>query len=567
MPPVTSDKKIFAGESKNVSRNSLSVVDGSVDLEELDNSGKVKGAFLGSNRQHAFSSAVSLDYWQDIYEKAKYEGRHRFDPQLSWSPSEESRLLRKLDMRIMLWVWIMFSSLDLVRRNINRAVSDKLLPELGMNTNDFNNGQTIYFFAFLAAELPGGLISKKFGPDVMTPISITLWGLICSCQCLIKSRTGYYVTRALLGLSQGGFIPEMVLYLSYFYKTNELPMRLSVFWTAIPLTQIIGSLLAGGFLEMRGISGWSGWQWLFLVEGLMSIGVGLCTFFVMPASVTETSKILGGKASWLHGKNGWFTPREEAILVNRILRDDPTKGDMNNRQHVSLHGLWLALKDYDLWPVYILGVLAYMPYQPTASYLSLTLTTLGYTVFEANMLAIPGFVLFFVNILFIVWLSEKLNERLLISTWSNIWMLPFFIGLVAIPKSAGPWIRYTLLTGVNGIPYTHAILVGMISRNSNSVGTRAVCAALYNMCYQFGSISAANVYRNDDKPYYYHGNKVLLSIVSVNIILFVLAKLYYIKRNQMKDRVWTSLSEEEKTAYLATTKDTGSRRLNVRFVH
>lgn len=217
------------------------------------------------------------------------------------------------------------------------------------------SGQTIYFFSFLAAELPGGLISKKIGPDIMTPFAIIIWGTISACQSLIKSRTGYYVTRAFLGLSQGGFIPEMVLYLSYFYKSDELPIRLSVFWTAIPLTQIIGSLLAGGFLKMRGISGWSGWQWLFLLEGLMSIVIGLLTFFVMPASLTQTADILKGKASWWNGKHGWFTPHEEGILVNRILRDDPTKGDMNNRQHVNFRGLWLAMRDVDLWPIYVVS--------------------------------------------------------------------------------------------------------------------------------------------------------------------------------------------------------------------
>jgi hypothetical protein len=76
-----------------------------------------------------------------------------------------------------------------------------------MNTNDFNNGQTIYLFSFLAAELPGGLLSKKIGPDVMTPLAICCWGTISACQCLIKNRTGFYITRALLGFSQDGFIP------------------------------------------------------------------------------------------------------------------------------------------------------------------------------------------------------------------------------------------------------------------------------------------------------------------------------------------------------------------------
>lgn len=131
-----------------------------------------------------------------------------------------------------------------------------------MDTNDFNTGQTIYLVCFLAAELPGGLISKKVGPDVMTPICIICWGVICACQCTLTNKGGFFATRALLGLSQGGFIPEMVLYLSYFFKGNELPIRLSIFWTAIPLTQIIGALLAAGLLRMRGIGGWSGWQWL-----------------------------------------------------------------------------------------------------------------------------------------------------------------------------------------------------------------------------------------------------------------------------------------------------------------
>jgi MFS family permease len=78
----------------------------------------------------------------------------------------------------------------------------------------------------------------------------------------MSGRASFLAMRAIIGVLQGGFIPEMVLYLSYFYKSNELPIRLSIFYTAIPITQIYGALLASGILEMRGVRGWAGWQWL-----------------------------------------------------------------------------------------------------------------------------------------------------------------------------------------------------------------------------------------------------------------------------------------------------------------
>jgi hypothetical protein len=85
----------------------------------------------------------------------------------------------------------------------------------------------------------------------------------------------------------------------------------------------------------------------------------------MPASITQTKQILRGKISWLHGKTGWFSEREEKILVNRILRDDPSKGNMNNRQHVDLKGIWAALRDVDLWPIYVVNALQCSISNPT----------------------------------------------------------------------------------------------------------------------------------------------------------------------------------------------------------
>lgn len=80
---------------------------------------------------HIFSDPVVAERWRDIYERAGYENRHRFDPNFSWSHEDEAKLVRKIDIRIMLWAWLMFIALDLHRKNITRAITDNMLPELG----------------------------------------------------------------------------------------------------------------------------------------------------------------------------------------------------------------------------------------------------------------------------------------------------------------------------------------------------------------------------------------------------------------------------------------------------
>jgi hypothetical protein len=141
-----------------------------------------------------------------------------------------------------------------------------------------------------------------------------------------------------------------------------------------------------------------------------------------------------------------------------------------------------------MWPLYIIGLTAYIPPAPSNTYLSFILRQLGFSVFNANLLAIPSQFMFAVNLLILSWFSEKVKERSIVSSLSNIWMLPFIVSLVAIPATASPWLRYGLLTGLLSYPYCHAILVGWNAKNSNAVRTRAVSAALYNMFVQSGNI-------------------------------------------------------------------------------
>ncbi|KAF4483595.1 permease [Fusarium agapanthi] len=513
-----------------------------------------------SSLEHPFSDPEVADRWRKVYENAQYENRHRFDPSFTWTAQEEKKLVRKIDFRICLWAWVMFLSLDFHRRNINRAISDNMLLEVGMNTNDFNYGQTIFLVSFLSAELPSGLISKKLGADRWIPFLICSWSLVAGSQAALHSRGAYFAIKALLGLLMGGFIPDIVLWLTYFYKSNELPIRLAFFWTALSTSNILGSLLAAGILQMRGVLGWGGWRWLFLLEAIGTFIIGLFSWVLMPPGPCQTK-------SWFRGKDGWFNEREEYIMVNRLLRDDPSKGDMNNREAVNLPKLWKAVKDWEQWPLYIIGLMVYIPPAPFNTYLSFILRQIGFSVFEANLLAIPSQFLYAVNLLIITWLSERVQERGMLSSLSNIWIFPWVLALVVLPGDISPWVRYALITGLLSYPYCHAILVGWNAKNSNSVRTRAISAALYNMFVQAGNIAASNIFREDDQPLYRRGNRVILGITSVNIVLFYIVKAFYIWRNKVRDARWNALTKEQQQDYILNTTDEGQQRLDFRFAH
>ncbi|KAI7549440.1 MFS general substrate transporter [Hortaea werneckii] len=489
-----------------------------------------------------------------------YEGRHRYDPNFEWEPAEERRLVRKIDYRICTWVCVMFFALQLDRGNISQALSDNLLDDLGLTTNDYNTGQTIFYLTFLFAELPSQLISKKIGPDNWIPIQMVSWSLVASMQAFLTGRSSFWACRALLGLIEGGFIPDNILYLSYWYTGPELPIRLSFFWVSYQTTSIISAFMAFGILHMRGINGLEGWRWLFALEGMLTGIIGIVSYFYIPPSPTQT-------ASRFRGKNGWFNEREEKILVNRVLRDDPSKGDMHNRQALTLRMFWECLCDWHMWPIYLIGLSWMLPSNPMNQYITLTLKSAGFGTFETNLLTIPAYVIFIVGLLFWTWLSEKLDERFLLATVSQLWVLPLLIALLCLSTNRSPWVSWVLAVLLYAQPYVHAILVAITSRNAGSVRTRTVASAIYNMCVQASNIIGSNIYRTPDKPYYFTGNKVLLGLAIYNMALFVGAKVFYIGINRNRDRQWNGMSKEEKEIYLSTTEDKGNKRLDFRFAH
>jgi MFS family permease len=372
--------------------------------------------------------------------------------------------------------------------------------------------------------------------------------------------------------------------LSYFYKHHELSLRLGFFWTSMSIADILAGFLAAGILQLRGAGSHSGWRWLFLIEGLLTFVIGILAFGLMPPSPTQTKH-------WFRGKNGWFSEREETIIVNRVIRDDPSKGDMHNRQPITPKLLWESLSDYDLWPLYAIGLTWQLPSTPPTQYLTLTLKGLGFDTFRTNLLTIPYVVCHIITMMILTYVAEIWKELTLTAMVSQIWVLPFlvYVYIYDITK-IDKWVAWGVLTALLSFPsrefptgivptylpsvltltrvYTaHPIQVGWNSRNSNTVRSRTVSAAMYNMMCQASGIIASNIYRSDDAPRYSRGNGQLVAIVSGNIAIYLLTKAYYVRRNKSRDSKWNAMTGEERQNYLETTTDKGNKRLDFRFAH
>ncbi|KAJ8127224.1 hypothetical protein O1611_g6413 [Lasiodiplodia mahajangana] len=470
-----------------------------------------------------------------------WENAHRFDPLARWTWGEEYKVVRRIDWRIMLWVAVMFTAMELDRANLNQAVADNFLDDLNLGTNDYNLGNSVYALSFLAGEFPSQLLAKWVGPDRWIPIQIVLFSIVSashvSCICRI------------------------------FYKHHELTIRLSFFWTGMFMADILASIIAFGLLHLRGVQGLPGWRWLFLIEvrgmrksikafllteakGLITGTIGLMSFVMLPPGPTQT-------ASWSRGKKGWFTAR--------IIRDDPSKGTMHNREPITPKLLWKSLTDVDLWPLYAIGLTFNIPTFSPQLYLTLSLKGLGFTTFQTNLLTIPYLVLKIINMLLLSTLAEVTGQLAASASLFQFWCLPFLIYLRVVDTThASKWLTWAIISLLLAAPLAHPVQVGWISRNANTVRSRAVGAALYNMFLQAGVVISSNIYRADDAPLYRRGNSILLGILSLNIVLYIVAKSYYIWRNRSRARKWDSMTPEERLVYLSDHQDKGNKRLDFR---
>ncbi|OJJ46645.1 hypothetical protein ASPZODRAFT_132743 [Penicilliopsis zonata CBS 506.65] len=511
------------------------------------------------------TSSISIQIGQDhladvVPPHESYEGYHRFDPTATWTAEEERAVVFKTDILLLSWICFMFFGLQLDRGNLSNALTDDFLADLNMTSDDYNDGSSIQLVCFLTAEFPVQMVIKRLGFRRVLPVMVMLWSIVSFAQAWMTGRASFFVTRALIGALEGGFIPGTILFATYFYKSKELAIRLSLFWATLNVARIVSSLLAAGILEMRGTGGKPGWFWLFLIDGLLTFVIGAISFLYLPSSPTNTTSVLVRKP--------WYTPRQETIMINRLLRDDPSKGLTHIHEAATFRDVLNTWSDSSMWGLYFIGLIAYIPQSPVSSYLSLTLKRLGFDTFQANMLSIPYAALQIICMLLLSKSSDYFGERTWHCFFGEFWSLPLLAALLSLPNGGDDWGRFTISTMIAGYPYFHPIVSAWISENTFDVKKRAITAATYNVIVQIGSVISSQIYRTDDEPYYHRGNKVLISICCLSLAVFVLQRQYLRYLNRQKERKWNAMSHEEQLEYQAdreAREKEGNKRLDFRF--
>jgi MFS transporter, ACS family, tartrate transporter len=206
--------------------------------------------------------------------------------------------LRKVTWRLIPFLFLLYVIAWLDRVNVGFA-GLQMNADLGFSSTVFGLGSGIFFLGYCLFEIPSNIILERVGARLWIARIMVTWGLISAGLMFVRTPAVFYLLRFLLGLAEAGFFPGVIYYLSLWYPTAQRARAIAAFMTAVPVTGLIGGPLSGALLELDGIFGLAGWQWLFLVEGLPAVVLGVSVIFYLNDRPETTGWLAPAERNWL----------------------------------------------------------------------------------------------------------------------------------------------------------------------------------------------------------------------------------------------------------------------------
>jgi MFS family permease len=291
------------------------------------------------------------------YDPKSPEGYYRnFEPIAElgledWRATEKA-LVRRLDLTLLPTLWILYLNNYLDRTNIAQARLNGMDRDIGLTGDDYNLAVSILTIGYMLAQLPSNMLLTRVRPSIYLPVTCIVWSSVAIATSGVKNAQHLFVVRFFLGILEAPLFPgvscilsggfkvltkQAVFLMNCWYTRKEIALRTAILYSGLVLAQAFSGILASGiFSGMSGVAGLYGWQWLFIIESLMSTVCGIAAFFTLPDYPHSKT----GSARWVLN-NDTRRLAEARIIADRVTGATGT-GSLK-------HGLMLAVTDFKTW--------------------------------------------------------------------------------------------------------------------------------------------------------------------------------------------------------------------------
>ncbi|KAE8451398.1 hypothetical protein EG329_004027 [Mollisiaceae sp. DMI_Dod_QoI] len=451
-----------------------------------------------------------------------------------WTKADEKRIRRKMDIRIVPTVLMLYLMCFIDRANIGNARIQGMQKDLHLTGYRFNWALTIFYLAYIGTEIPSNLVLKIIGARIFLPSIVISFGMICMCHAFLTSFDGLLVARFFLGLAEGGTLPGIAYYLSCFYRRHELLFRVGIFIQGTTLAGAFGGLLAAGLspIPKWGVASRPIYNWrnIFFFEGLFTVLVSGLAIFILP-STPDKCKFLSEK--------------DRFIALERINREHKeTAAEKTQAKHIK-RGI-LNINN-------IICGLGYLVVNVSVQSFSLFLPTilnaLGWTALKTQFYSVPPYAVACLWSILIFRLSDVYKRRGIFLALNSILAI---IGYALLATSKSNSVKYgaVFLAAMGAFP-GGPIWLSWGLNNAAGQSVRAVSGAYIVSIGSSGALLAVWTYLDKDKPLYKRGHYINVGASCLAGLLAVVAIVYTKWENRMReqgkrDGRLAGLSEEEK---------------------
>ncbi|KAH7035474.1 major facilitator superfamily domain-containing protein [Microdochium trichocladiopsis] len=429
----------------------------------------------------------------------------------------EKQLLRKCDWHLIPPLVAIYFLSFMDRTNIGNARIQGMTADLNMQGADYNIALFVFFIPYIIFEVPSNLVIKRISPSLWLSSITVLWGISTIGMGFVNSNGGLIACRLLLGFFEAGIVPGCIYLISMYYQRYEVQWRMSLFFCAAILAGAFSGLLAYAIGNMHGVGGYSSWRWIFILEGLLTVVIGIVCRWWIP-DWPETA--------------GFLSDSERAMLISRLAADS---GDAK-MDHLDKRAARRVAKD---WKIY-LGTIAYMGIVNNgyagSFFIPTILNQMGFKAADAQIRTIPVYVVATVLCLGSAWLADRLRHRFAF-TLLGIAVATVGYILLLCQNSLSVGVRYFALFLIVGGGYiTQPVVLGWLSNTMSGHYKRSISAAVQVGVGNVGGFVASNVFFDREAPRYVTGYSVSLGMIAICAIACTALYVLLSMENKKRDR-------------------------------